>query len=399
MANPIQKPALLVILLVLIVGSVWYLESMKAAPLNQGPSVSEDGQQAALPASDQPVADTTPITDGEQTPLEGFEQSTPAIDKSGFKKAPEFAGIERWINTEPLTLEQLRGKVVLVDFWTYTCINCIRTLPYLKEWDEKYRDLGLVIVGVHTPEFAFEKKYENVVMAKDKYGLMFPIAQDNNYQTWAAYKNRYWPHKYLIDTEGYIRYDHIGEGNYPETEEMIKTLLAERGMNVAKIEATKLPDNTPTQKISPEMYAGYAYALPRGQNIGNPEGLQQDTTILYKMPQSLKENVIYLEGSWKSNPDDLMLVEGGGQIFLKYQASSVNTVADAKEPVKVEVFINGNRITKEQAGSDIIFKDNKAYLMIDKPRLYAIYQGDYGSNTLTLAVQGANFSFNAFTFG
>src|SRR3989338_7660943 len=140
---------------------------------------------------------------------------------SKYAKAPEFVGIEKWINSEPLKIEQLKGKAVLVDFWTYTCINCIRTLPYLKEWDKKYRDKGLIIVGVHTPEFEFEKKYENVIKAVNDYQLKYAVAQDNNYATWSLYQNRYWPHKYLIDVDGYIRYDHIGEGNYDETERMI----------------------------------------------------------------------------------------------------------------------------------------------------------------------------------
>jgi thiol-disulfide isomerase/thioredoxin len=138
--------------------------------------------------------------------------------------APDFVGIEKWINSEPLKIEDLRGKVVLVDFWTYTCINCIRTLPYIKEWDKKYRDKGLVIVGVHTPEFEFEKKYENVLNAVKEYELKYPIAQDNLYATWSVWQNRYWPHKFLIDADGYVRYDHIGEGGYDETERMIQKL-------------------------------------------------------------------------------------------------------------------------------------------------------------------------------
>lgn len=143
------------------------------------------------------------------------------INKSQFKLAPELTGISGYINTadgQKLTLADLKGKVVIVDFWTYSCINCIRTIPYLNAWYDKYADKGLVIVGVHSPEFEFEKNYDNVKTAVEKFGIKYPVVQDNDKGTWNAYQNRYWPHKYLIDDEGYIRYDHIGEGGYADTE-------------------------------------------------------------------------------------------------------------------------------------------------------------------------------------
>ena len=139
----------------------------------------------------------------------------------------EFAGLASWINSEPLTLEGLRGNVVLVDFWTYSCINCIRTLPYVKDWYGKYADQGLVVIGMHTPEFSFEKERDNVIEAAKRFGLEYPIAQDNDFVTWRAFDNMYWPSKYLFDRNGVIRYTHIGEGAYEETERMIQQLLAE----------------------------------------------------------------------------------------------------------------------------------------------------------------------------
>lgn len=142
--------------------------------------------------------------------------------------APEFAGIERWLNSEPLSMEGLRGKVVLVDFWTYSCINCINTLPYIKQWHEKYKDLGLVVVGVHTPEFPFEKSTANVQAAIKRFDIRYPVAQDNRYATWSAYHNRYWPALYLVDAEGEIVYQHFGEGQYAETEAAIRNALARR---------------------------------------------------------------------------------------------------------------------------------------------------------------------------
>ncbi|MGO4326409.1 thioredoxin family protein [Cupriavidus sp. 2TAF22] len=152
--------------------------------------------------------------------------ATPAPASHGM--APEFTGIERWLNSEPLSISSLRGKVVLVDFWTYSCINCIHTLPYVKQWHEKYRDQGLVVVGVHTPEFASERSTANVQDALKRFGIKYPVAQDNAYATWGAYGNQYWPALYLIDASGKIVYQHFGEGNYKETEATIERLLSER---------------------------------------------------------------------------------------------------------------------------------------------------------------------------
>jgi thiol-disulfide isomerase/thioredoxin len=141
--------------------------------------------------------------------------------------APEFAGLENWINSQPLTMQQLRGKVVLVDFWTFDCINCQNTLPYVKAWHEKYKDKGLVVVGVHTPEFAFERKLENVKTAVQRNAITYPVAQDNRYATWSAYGNQYWPATYLVDKKGNVVYAHFGEGEYLKTEAVIQKLLAE----------------------------------------------------------------------------------------------------------------------------------------------------------------------------
>jgi thiol-disulfide isomerase/thioredoxin len=153
-------------------------------------------------------------------------------DKAGFKKAPDFTEITGYINTDPVQLGDLNGKVVLVHFWTYTCINCIHTIPYLNKWYQNYADKGLAIIGIHTPEFEFEKSTDNVKQAVKDYQIEYPVLQDNNYATWKAYQNRYWPRDYLIDTQGFIRYGHIGEGDYDETEKAIQSLLAEGRFDV-----------------------------------------------------------------------------------------------------------------------------------------------------------------------
>ncbi|MEK9179194.1 MAG: redoxin family protein, partial [Patescibacteria group bacterium] len=180
---------------------------------------------------------------------------------SNLGMAPEFAGISNWLNSKrPLTMQELRGRVVLVDFWTYTCINCIRTLPYIKEWHKKYASKGLVVIGVHTPEFEFEKKKENVQNAISQYELTYPVAQDNNYSTWNAFNNQYWPAKYLIDKNGTIRYTHFGEGNYEETERVIQELLGEK-VTTNQESVLSVPsllyDNAP---LTPETYLGFSRA-------------------------------------------------------------------------------------------------------------------------------------------
>jgi len=152
-----------------------------------------------------------------------------AVPLHDFGPAPELTGIDKWINSAPLTLQQLRGKVVLVDFWTYTCINCQRTLPYVKQWNSKYKDQGLTVIGVHTPEYPFERSTSNVSDAAHRLGLSYPIAQDNRYATWSAYNNQFWPAFYLINKQGRIVYEHFGEGNYADMDEAIRTLLAQPG--------------------------------------------------------------------------------------------------------------------------------------------------------------------------
>jgi len=161
-------------------------------------------------------------------------------DKSQFKKAPEFTQVTGYINTNPIKLSDLKGKVVLVHFWTYTCINCIHTIPHLNEWYEKYTDKGFVIASVHTPEFEFEKKIDNVKNAVKEFGIKYPVIQDNNYATWNAYENRYWPRDYLLDDEGYIRYEHIGEGDYNRMDNMINSLFAEHDTQRGIINGTNM---------------------------------------------------------------------------------------------------------------------------------------------------------------
>ncbi len=328
------------------------------------------------------------------------------IDKSQFKKAKDFTKISEYINTKSISLDDLKDKVVLVDFWTYSCINCIRTIPHLNEWYDKYSDKGLVIVGIHTPEFEFEKNSDNVKSAVQKFGIKYPVLQDNDKETWNEYENRYWPRKYLIDDEGYIRYDHIGEGAYNETEKVIQALLSERAahlgiknINLNKSQNVDSDLRLESQEVnfskikSPELYFGYEFAR---SPLGNIEGFKSNQIVSYNLLENseIKPNQIYLEGKWKNDPDHMELQSNNGNIILKYNSKSVNIVAGGNG--NFTVIQDGKLITNDlskDASSDGIF-------MIDKQRLYNLVTNkDYGEHTIEIDVKGQGFQIYTFTFG
>jgi len=327
-----------------------------------------------------------------------------SIDKSQFRKAPEFKGITSYINTNQTKLSDLKGKVVLVDFWTYSCINCIRTLPYLVDWNQKYSDKGLVIVGIHSPEFEFEKNIDNVKQAVARFGIKYPVLLDNDHGTWDAFQNSYWPRKYLVDSEGYIRYDHIGEGGYAETENAIKSLLAERSnqqsLKISNLNQTKLivpsaPSVDFNQIKTPELYFGYQYAKAQ---LGNIEGFNPEKTVNYTIPSSnLDTNVIYLQGLWKNNPDNMELVGPDGKITLVYSAKSVNIVAGGKGEVTVGEDGKGEQTNNSSKGNDT---DPEGKLSIDGQRLYNIADNtNYGNHHIEIDAKGPGFKIYTFTFG
>ena len=335
---------------------------------------------------------------------DGISNVKLSTDKSQFKKAPEFKGITSYINSNETKLSDLKGKVVLVDFWTYSCINCIRTLPYLVDWNEKYFDKGLVIVGIHAPEFEFEKNIDNVKQAVTRFGIKYPVLLDNDHGTWDAFQNSYWPRKYLVDSEGFIRYDHIGEGGYVETEKAIRDLLAERSSQQAitlpSINQTKL-DVPDTQSVdfnqikTPELYFGYQYA--RSQ-LGNKEGFKPEQIVNYSIPISnVEPNIIYLDGSWKNNPDSMELVGQEGKIVLDYSAKSINIVAGGKGEITVKQDGKDNQINNPFRGNDL---DPQGKLIIDGQRLYNIAaHPDYGNHQIEINAKGTGFRIYTFTFG
>ena len=275
--------------------------------------------------------------------------------------APEFVGIAQWLNTPTaLSLQGLRGRVVLVDFWTYSCINCVRTLPHLTAWYERYKNDGLVIVGVHTPEFAFERESQNVRNATKEFNITYPVAQDNDYQTWGAYQNHYWPAEYLIDAQGHIRHTHFGEGSYDHMEEAIRTLLKTSGHPI-KGDLSSVQDQTPRAPLTPETYLG----KKRMQRFASP---------------------VTYQGSWAYQAESAKSGKNAA-LELKFQADKVFLViGPAHAGDKVKVFIDG----KPQ--DDLILNNQRLYEIID-------LKGSVEIHTLRLEFPNEGTSIYAFTFG
>ena len=349
----------------------------------------------------------SPTPEAKATPTEsGASDVQGAVEG---RPAPELVGLLAWINSEPLTIESLRGKVVLVDFWTYTCINCIRTFPFLKAWHEKYADKGLVILGIHSPEFEFEKKLENVEAAAVRHGLEYPIALDSDHATWTAYRNSYWPRKYLVDQGGVVRYDHIGEGAYEETEEWIKRLLEEAGSSVDGVESVMDPQRLPTDRfrsVTPELYAG-----TRGYfngHIGNVTEYQPLVDAEYALPDSPRSDAIYLKGLWRAEQEFIRHARETADfmdaLVLKYQAASVNLVIRPEkgtEPFDLLILLDSEPLNELNKGDDVtIREDGRSYVRVDSSRLYGLVRSpEFARHELTIAAKSDAFAFYAFTFG
>ena len=293
--------------------------------------------------------------------------------------APEIIPGGAWFGTKPLTIQSLKGKVVLIDFWTYTCINCQRTLPYLKKWWEKYKDKGLVILGIHTPEFEFEKDYNNVRAAVEKFGIKFPVVLDNDYSTWTAYRNQYWPRKYLIDIDGYIVYDHIGEGAYEETEQKIQEALMER---MAVLKEQGIIDQSLTKEIPLE---------------GGPKSPE---TYFGSARNNQQANLLFPHDSWNITPEFAENSSPNASIVYTYTAKDVFFVSEADDETVVEVLRDGKPLGAE-AGADIIkTSDGKTFVNIKEARLYKIIQGAHTeTHTIKLIIQKSGLKAFTFTFG
>lgn len=321
-----------------------------------------------------------------------------SMDKSRFKKAPQLQGIAGYINTDADDLKnQIKGKVVLYDIWTYSCINCLRTIPYIVAWNDKYSDKGLVIIGIHSPEFEFEKDISNVKQATEKLGIEYPVVLDNDKQIWSAFSNNYWPRKYIADDEGYIRYDHIGEGAYAETEKIIQDLLDERasrlGLKLDMVQPLVEIQESRNGAKTPELYFGYNFAHGRDR-LGNSEGFNPNKEVKYVIPVELQNDHFYLDGVWKNNSDRMDLVSDSGIIKLPYFAKEVNIVASGES--ELTILLDGKPISQEDAGADI--RDGKVHT--SESRLYNLVKAkEPGRHTLEIQVNGSGFEIYTFTFG
>ncbi len=307
--------------------------------------------------------------------------------------APEFTETQRWFNTpgdQALKLSALRGRVVLVDFWTYTCINCIRTLPYLKAWDASYREKGLTIVGVHTPEFAFEHDAGNVQSAISRFGLRYPVAQDNDMGTWNAYGNEYWPADYLIDASGHVRYAAAGEGDYSQTETAIRALLAEAGKSVGGMSH---PKNvvTPSEVATPETYLGTARA--QGWRDGPQPGLHDYGA---SPPTELGLNEFAFSGAWNIAGQPATAVSGAG-VDLEFEAKDAYLVlsSEGERPRKVRVLLDGKPIAAAAAGADV----HDGAVTVTSQRLYSLVSLDADQQHRLSLRFAPRVSGYAFTFG
>lgn len=290
---------------------------------------------------------------------------------SDFGSSPELTGIVNWINSPPLSLSQLKGKVVLIDYWTYSCINCLRTLPYIKKWYSDYNKDGFVVIGVHTPEFEFEKDPKNVAQAAEQLGVTYPIAQDNDYKTWRAYSNLYWPAHYLIDQKGNLRMVHFGEGAYVETENAIRELLGLPALVMQEPVRSSRP-------LTPETYLG----LLRGRSYAPGIEIKPGAHVYeYKTP--LAEDKVGLRGKWKVEGERITSEGNENYLDLNYLAKQVYLVLSGKSSTPIQVFLDDNA-----AGE----------IKVDADRKYDIVKTSYGRHQLSLKIP-EGVSAYAFTFG
>lgn len=315
---------------------------------------------------------------------------------------PSLGGAVQWLNSPPLSAEALRGKVVLIDFWTYSCINCLRTLPYVTAWAEKYRDQGLVVIGVHAPEFAFEQDVGNVTAAMKKLGVTYPVAIDNDFKIWRAFDNQYWPAHYFADAQGHIRYHHFGEGNYAESEQVIQQLLREAGhgnlgTDLVQANASGVQQGMDASHMqSPETYVGYQ----RSENFVSSPQISPDQSATYQLPVQLQLNQWGLEGPWLIGAEHASLDVANGKIAYRFHARDLHLVlgpgADGK-PIRFRVSVDG-QAPGAAHGSDVApdgsgtVTDQRLYQLIRQP-------GSINDHTFTIEFLDPGVRAYAFTFG
>jgi len=344
---------------------------------------------------------TLVIASGTGTSLAMGAAAVPAVHSEG--KMPPLTGASRWLNSPALTPGSLRGKVVLVDFWTYSCINCLRAMPYVRAWHERYKDHGLVVIGVHAPEFEFEKSADNVRRAIADLKINYPVALDNDYAIWEAFGNQVWPAHYFIDAEGRIRRHHYGEGEYDESEQTLRQLLTEAGnLNLPapvskKLKATGVEAAADdAHQASPETYVGYQ----RAENFVSPGGYLHDRPKLYATPEQLRRNQWGLTGEWTARKDVAVLGAAPGSITFRFLARDLHLVLGpgAKgKSIRYRVRIDGAPPARDR-GVDVDAQGNG---VIREQRLYQLIRqsGEVTERTFTIEFLDGGVEAYSFTFG
>ena len=354
---------------------------------------------AAAPGTSNSMSMTNAMTGGQAMMMSGKPSGTLPIEG----EIPSLSGATAWVNSPALTSEELRGKVVLVDFWTYSCINCLRTLPYVKAWYAKYKDHGLIVIGVHSPEFAFEKNPAHVRRAVSEFGVTYPVALDDNYAIWQGFNNQYWPAHYFIDAAGHIRGHHFGEGNYEESEQTIRQLLTQAGYTDLPPPGLESPMAVGVQAPadeahdqSPETYLGYA----RAQNFRSRGGLVQDRPQTYTIPPSMELNQWALSGTWSVDREKAVLNKGPGSIVYRFYARDLHLVLgpglDGK-PIRFRVLLDGsapgaNHGADTDAKGDGVIKEQRLYQLIRQATAV-------GEHVFSIEFLDTDVQAYAFTFG
>lgn len=382
MSTP-ERYALLLVTLVLTTGAIVYLQQNK-------PSIGDTGER--ILALGETSANTNP-----------HKRAREIVNPSGFINSPVPDGLPAQAGTgqAPFTIGDYVGKkVILIDIWTYSCINCQRTLPYITAWHETYADDGLLIIGIHTPEFEFEKVYDNVKKATEKFGIEYPVVLDNDYGTWNNYENRYWPRKYLIDINGNIVYDHIGEGGYKETEQKIKELLQERALFLGEQPPSFSTESprvqtapTSTGARTPEIYFGAWRNELLGNGARNTEG-----QVGGVFPEILLPHHFYLGGSWNIAHEYAEATAPDASIQLRYSGQAVHMVAEADTLVRMRVLIDGKPIPESMRGAHV---RNDGYVEVHDATLYNLVNdtAGWGEHTLELIIEKPGLKAFTFTFG
>ncbi len=302
------------------------------------------------------------------------------------KKAPDFQKISAWINSEPLHIQNLNGHVVLIDFWDYSCINCIRTIPHINSWYKAYKDKGFMVIGVHTPEYSFEQELSNVQAAVKKFNILYPVALDNDYATWRKFNNKYWPTTYLVDKNGDIVFTHIGEGNYLELENAIRAQL-----DLPPIEAA---ENEPLRaKTTPEIYLGSR----RDKNYTSEIKIKPDSVHAYSFKKHLEHDMVGLKGLWRVSQESVTSAGSGCSISLNFFASKVHLVLSGTSQEPITVQLDGKPLSKLYSTFDM---DSDNNIFMDGDRKYDILdlKGPPARHVITVHLP-AGISAYSFTFG